>query len=204
MLLEGTPELPLMPKRVLSAFIAFARDNVQPKLTEASHAQLASSYVELRRARGSGKTVSATLRQLESMIRLSESRARMRFSSIVTVEDVIESKRLISAALKEAATDPRTGLISLDMFSAPDPHKGSMESCMAKLGSIIERRYIAIGRKTATVHELRLALSEAMVGMRPLPPTQFIELLALMSGGELVASFTATTVTFGGAAVAST
>nr|CCC95790.1 unnamed protein product [Trypanosoma congolense IL3000] len=195
--LEGTPESPYMPTRILSQYIAFARDNIHPRLMELSHKQLAQSYVEMRRARGNTRTVSATLRQLESMIRLAEARCRMRLGEAVTQEDVREAKWLISAALKEAATDPRTGRINLDVFTAPDPTRQTVEGSMLRLGRLIEQKYIAARQTTTTVSELRLALNESFgSSMRPLSLVQFMELLALMSGGDHVKSFTATTVTF--------
>lgn len=195
--LEGTADAPYMSPRILSQYIALARETVFPRLTEASHKQLATSYVEMRRARGNRRTVSATLRQLESMIRLAEARCKMRFGTEVTVEDVKEAKWLISAALKEAATDPQTGLINLDMFSAPDPTRQTVEGSMLRLEHIIDRHYIALGRSSASVNELRQALNESLgPGIRPLMTTQFMELLALMAGGEHVKSFTPTTVAF--------
>ncbi|KAH9586290.1 MCM protein [Trypanosoma melophagium] len=195
--LEGTVDAPYMPPRILSQYIALARETVHPRLTEASHKQLATSYVEMRRARGGTRTVSATLRQLESMIRLAEARCKMRFGASVSVEDVREAKWLISAALKEAATDPQTGLINLDMFSAPDPTRQTVEGSMMRLEHVIDRRYRPAGRTSVTVNELRLALNEALGGgVRPLAATQFMELLALMAGGEHIKSFTATSVTF--------
>ncbi|EAN80175.1 minichromosome maintenance (MCM) complex subunit, putative [Trypanosoma brucei brucei TREU927] len=197
--LEGTEEKPYMPARVLSQYIAFARENIHPRLTGASHKQLAASYVEMRRARGSTRTVSATLRQLESMIRLAEARSKMRLGDTVSVEDVREAKWLISAALKEAATDPRTGRINLDVFNAPDPTRQTVEGSMLRLEKLIEQRYISAGHTTATVSELRLALNESFgSSMRPLSIVQFMELLALMVGGDHVKSFTASTVSFAG------
>ena len=59
---------------------------------------------------GSDRRITATTRQLESMIRLSEAHARMRFSDRVELQDVEEANRLIREALKESATDPVTGL----------------------------------------------------------------------------------------------
>lgn len=63
------------------------------------------------------RRITATTRQLESMIRLSEAHARMRLSSEVTVEDVEEAVRLIRSALKQAATDTRTGLIDMSLLT---------------------------------------------------------------------------------------
>lgn len=54
-------------------------------------------------ARTQEKRITATTRQLESMIRLSEAHARMRFSERVELADVTEAFRIIREALKESA-----------------------------------------------------------------------------------------------------
>lgn len=51
------------------------------------------------------------------MIRLAEAHAKMRLSEIVTAEDVQEAVRLIKSALKQAATDARTGLIDMSLLT---------------------------------------------------------------------------------------
>lgn len=66
--------------------------------------------------RGS-KTITATPRQLESMIRISQALAKMRMSEFVTSADVHESIRLMKVATQTAATDPRTGTIDMDMIT---------------------------------------------------------------------------------------
>jgi DNA replication licensing factor MCM4 len=67
--------------------------------------------------RAAERRITATTRQLESMIRLSEAHAKMRLSSEVTPEDVDEAVRLIQSALKQAATDARTGLIDMGLLT---------------------------------------------------------------------------------------
>ena len=67
--------------------------------------------------RAAERRITATTRQLESMIRLSEAHARMRLSSEVTANDVNEAVRLIRSAIKQAATDSRTGLIDMGLLT---------------------------------------------------------------------------------------
>ena len=67
--------------------------------------------------RAAERRITATTRQLESMIRLSEAHAKMRLSSEVTEDDVLEAVRLIQSALKQAATDARTGLIDMGLLT---------------------------------------------------------------------------------------
>lgn len=76
-------------------------------LTEAASNALITAYVEMRKAgvdsRTQEKRITATTRQLESMIRLSEAHARMRWSEEVELVDVQEANRLIKSALRESA-----------------------------------------------------------------------------------------------------
>lgn len=67
--------------------------------------------------RAADRRITATTRQLESMIRLAEAHARMRLSTEVTAGDVEEAVRLIRSALKQAATDSRTGLIDMSLLT---------------------------------------------------------------------------------------
>jgi len=71
----------------------------------------------MRKLGQGSKTITATPRQLESLIRLSESLAKMRLSNVVERRDVAEAVRLIKEAQQSAATDPITGLIDLDLIS---------------------------------------------------------------------------------------
>ena len=90
-------------------------------LTPAAGTALADAYVAMRQLgddiRASERRITATTRQLESMIRLSEAHARMRLSSEVTAADVDEAVRLIRSAIKQAATDARTGLIDMGLLT---------------------------------------------------------------------------------------
>ncbi len=62
--------------------------------------------------------ISATPRQLESLIRLAQAKARLRFSKYVEKEDVDEAVRLIEVATLQAAVDPKTGLIDMDALGS--------------------------------------------------------------------------------------
>ncbi len=87
----------------------------------------------MRGQSGSKNTISATPRQLESLIRLSEARARLRFSQYVEIEDVDEAIRLIKVATQQAATDPVTGKIDMDMITT-----GMATSSRQKLNVMVD------------------------------------------------------------------
>ncbi|GBP35577.1 DNA replication licensing factor MCM4 [Eumeta japonica] len=98
-------------------YIAFAKEHVQPALSEAAQQRLIDAYVDMRRV-GSGRgQISAYPRQLESLIRLAEAHARLRLSHTVELQDVDEAARLHREALKQSATDPASGRIDVGILT---------------------------------------------------------------------------------------
>ena len=63
------------------------------------------------------KTISATTRQIESLIRLAEAHARMRLSDRVQVQDAEEAVRLMHVATQRAATN-KDGLIDFSRIQS--------------------------------------------------------------------------------------
>ncbi|KAG9322242.1 hypothetical protein KVV02_001982 [Mortierella alpina] len=117
--LEDAPETGgshIIPIDTLTSYISYARNHCHPVLTEEAGSTLIQCYLDLRKL-GGGKQITATTRQLESMIRLSEARAKLRLSLLVEKEDVEEASRLIREGLKESAMDPRTGLLDMDLLT---------------------------------------------------------------------------------------
>ncbi|XP_043708662.1 DNA replication licensing factor MCM4 [Telopea speciosissima] len=105
----------------LTAYVSYARMHIHPQLSDEAAEELTRGYVEMRR-RGnfpgsSKKVITATARQLESLIRLSESLARIRFSESVEKQDVAEAFRLLEVALQQSATDHSTGTIDMDLIT---------------------------------------------------------------------------------------
>ncbi|XP_076000568.1 DNA replication licensing factor MCM4 [Genypterus blacodes] len=102
---------------VLRDYIAYARTYIAPRLSEEASQALIEAYVDMRKI-GSGRgMVSAYPRQLESLIRLAEAHAKVRFSEKVETIDVEEAKRLHREALKQSATDPRTGFVDISILT---------------------------------------------------------------------------------------
>ncbi|KAJ5353023.1 hypothetical protein N7452_001997 [Penicillium brevicompactum] len=125
MYLEDNPEnassSEILPVEFLTSYITYAKTHCQPVITPAAGNALADAYVAMRKLgddiRAQERRITATTRQLESMIRLSEAHARMRLSPEVTAGDVDEAVRLIRSAIKQAATDSRTGLIDMGLLT---------------------------------------------------------------------------------------
>lgn len=144
----------IISKEVLAAYISRARKHIVPKLTEAAENELVSAYTKMRSGNAAGKgTISATPRQLESLIRLSESFARMVYSEEVTAENVIEAVKLMEIATQAAATDPTTGQIDMMLLttglSAADRNKEMQQ--LESIKDLLSRKQ---GQRAITVMSL--------------------------------------------------
>ncbi|CAL8467630.1 g7168 [Coccomyxa elongata] len=105
-----------IPINTLRDYIAFARNNCHPELSPEAATDIVDGYMNMRRMGSSRKTITATPRQLESLIRISEALARMRLSPTVERADAAEALRLMQVAIQQAATDPVTGAIDMDLI----------------------------------------------------------------------------------------
>ena len=106
---------------------------MQPKIPDYVVGDIVQNYVNMRNMGNSKKTITATPRQLESMIRLAESIAKMRLSETVERSDVEEALRLIKTAMQQSATDPTTGEIDMDIIAT-----GISSSTTEKVKGIID------------------------------------------------------------------
>lgn len=87
----------------------------------------------MRNRGNASKTITATPRQLESMIRIAEALAKMRLNKVVEKRDVEEAVRLINHALQQAATDPNTGEINMDIITT-----GQIKTSQERLRAICD------------------------------------------------------------------
>lgn len=110
----------ILPVEFLTLYISYARSKIQPVISQEAAQELVECYVAMRAlgqdVRSADKRITATTRQLESMIRLAEAHAKMRLAEIVTRDDVREANRLIQSALKTAATDAN-GRIDMSLLT---------------------------------------------------------------------------------------
>jgi DNA replication licensing factor MCM4 len=106
----------ILTKSDLALYITYAKRHCNPKLSQEATQRLLEGYLDMRKLGSNRKVITATPRQLESLIRLSEALARMKLSNVVTRADVEEAIRLIRVATHQAATDPTTGQIDMDLL----------------------------------------------------------------------------------------
>lgn len=106
---------PPIPPDFLKKYIGFANRYVIPQLTPEAAEVMEDFYVDLRKsAEGGAAPVPITARQLESLVRLAEARARMALRPKVTKEDAQAAVRLMQESLRMVAFDTVTGKIDID------------------------------------------------------------------------------------------
>ncbi|CAI9768795.1 unnamed protein product [Fraxinus pennsylvanica] len=90
---QTDPEI--IPQELLKKYITYAKLNIFPRLHDADLDKLTQVYAELRRESSHGQGVPIAVRHIESMIRMSESHARMHLKQHVTQEDVDMAIRVL-------------------------------------------------------------------------------------------------------------
>jgi len=118
---ENTVDYEIEPE-LLRKYIAYARKNVNPQLTDEANEILREFYVNTRNSNPEEQgAVPITARQLEAIIRLSEASAKIKLKEFVEKEDAEKAVRLQMACLKEVGVDPETGEIDADIVSGGTP-----------------------------------------------------------------------------------
>ncbi|KRY60512.1 DNA replication licensing factor MCM4 [Trichinella britovi] len=119
-------ESELLDMSLLKDYITYAKATCFPILNEEARDYLVEKYVEMRKGGNiSHGQICAYPRQLESLIRLGEARAKIRLSPVVERKDVEEAYKLTlhmkcslyKEALKQSATDPTTGKVDINILA---------------------------------------------------------------------------------------
>ena len=178
-----------MSAKNLSEYISYAKQHINPTISDEAATALVSGYVEMRRLGGSvtnasKKLITATPRQLESLIRLSEAHARLHFREVVGREDVDEAIRLMNVATQKAATDPRTGTIDMDMISTGVSTAGRLlnDALAAALKEMLRERGL-LGKNISFIELLKAAEDHTQ---QQIDDDQLSEALRLMVDDEVL------------------
>lgn len=143
-------KIPPIDQRTIKQYILHAR-HLKPTLPPAVTAKIQGFYMSIRkqgREPDNKNSIMITLRQLESIIRVTEAHARLHLRDEATEEDADVAISLIKRSLQTAGMDPDTGTINLATWYQKTPE------------SYVERR-------DATVKIIQL-LKEGSKGEAPL------------------------------------
>lgn len=106
---------PVIPSDLMRKYIAYARKNCHPKLTQEAGEIIKNFFVDLRsKAVGGEAPIPITLRQYEALIRLAEASAKVQLREEVTREDALRAINLMKASLREFGFEYETGMYDID------------------------------------------------------------------------------------------
>ena len=107
---------PTIEPDLLRKYIAHAKRNCFPTMSEEAKEEIQDFYVNLR-ARGSDEdaAVPVTARKLEALVRLAEASARIRLSDTVAQADAARAVDIVRYCLEDIGMDPETGELDADM-----------------------------------------------------------------------------------------
>ncbi|GMH34114.1 hypothetical protein BSKO_01948 [Bryopsis sp. KO-2023] len=108
--LKPNEEASLLPTQLLRKYIAYARMYVTPRLSNDAKTVLQTFYLHLRQSASPVDGTPVTARQLESMVRLAEGRAKLELRELVTKKDAEEVVELMKEILYDKFID-ETGMM---------------------------------------------------------------------------------------------
>ena len=101
---------PEIEPELFRKYIAFAKRNCFPIMSEEAQEEIKKFYVGLRSVREAGGPIPVTARKLEALVRLAEASAKVRLADVVEKKDAIRVIELVRSSLEKVGIDPETGM----------------------------------------------------------------------------------------------
>jgi replicative DNA helicase Mcm len=139
---------------LLRKYVSFAK-GIKPALSVEAAKQLSDFYLAMRAASETeGSPVAITARQLESLVRISEARARVALRKEVTSEDAAAAITLMKRSLEEVGIDLSSYKVDIDLIMTGRP-KSMRDRLHIILSTLMDMEKITgIVEKDALVTEL--------------------------------------------------
>ena len=150
-MVPGEPVDPV-PPQCLKKYIAYARRYVQPKLTPAAAKILQTFYLELRAQHQTADSTPITTRQLESMIRLTEARAKLELREECEEQDAMDVVEIMKSSMVDTFSD-QIGVLD---FSRSQMGSGmSSRGAGKKFIQALQRQADRLQKNVFTVDEMK-------------------------------------------------
>jgi len=127
--------VPVFEPDFLRKYVAYAKRNIYPVMTDEALEILKNYYVDFRNS--SEDSITFTPRQLEAFVRLSEASAKIRLSQEVTINDAKRAIYIIDQYLRRVGMDRETGKFDIDIIATGISH--SQHDRMRSIMDVIQR-----------------------------------------------------------------
>uniref|UniRef100_A0A0K2TGH0 Minichromosome maintenance 8 n=1 Tax=Lepeophtheirus salmonis TaxID=72036 RepID=A0A0K2TGH0_LEPSM len=148
---NNSKQMRMIPSDLMRKYIAYARRYVFPKLQPDACKVLQDFYIDLRKQRSSDVTP-ITLRQLESMIRLTEARAKLELREKANREDAEDVIEIMKSSMVDVYKD-QNGV--LDFSRSQNGSGMSNRSSAKKFVIILQKQATRLRKNIFTVEEMR-------------------------------------------------
>lgn len=141
-----------IPAQLLRKYVGYARKYVHPKIGKEAATVLQEFYLELRKQHQTQDSTPITTRQLESLIRLTEARARLELREEATKEDANDVIEIMKYSMVDTYSDQYGGLdFRRSQHGSGMSGRSQPKKFVAALQKIAEQTYNSI----FTVPQLR-------------------------------------------------
>ena len=149
-----SPVEPPMPIELLRKYVSYAK-GIKPALTPEALQRLKDFYLAMRSASETeGSPVAITARQLESLVRIAEARARAALRKEVLAEDAETAIAIMKRSLEEVGIDLSSYKIDIDIIMTGKP-KSVRDKLQTVLSTLMDmEKETGIVEKTALLNEL--------------------------------------------------
>jgi replicative DNA helicase Mcm len=160
-----SPVEPPIPLELLRKYISYAKA-IKPALTKEALQRLKDFYMAMRSASETeGSPVAITARQLESLVRTTEARARSALRKEILAEDAEAAIAIMRRSLEEVGIDVSSSRIDIDLIMTGKP-KSLRDKLQTVLSTIMEmERETGLVEKVALLNELeekyKISIGEA-------------------------------------------
>jgi replicative DNA helicase Mcm len=163
---------PVIPERILRKYVAYAKRNYFPVLTEEAADKLRLFYQELRNQQGA---IAITPRQIEALIRLAEASARLHLSTEAGVQDAERAINIFKRYLHTVGWNEEAGTFDIDIIAAGA--SSSQQDRMRRILEIIRRLNAESGGEGAKRGDIE---KEAIGSMPSIPGPKVEEALKIL------------------------
>jgi replicative DNA helicase Mcm len=149
-----TPVEAPVDAELLRKYVSFAK-GVKPELSEEALKRLSEFYLAMRSASETeGSPVAITARQLESLVRVAEARAKVALRPTVTPEDAEAAIAIMKRSLEEVGIDMSNFKVDIDLIMTGRP-KSIRDRLGIVISTIVEMEKVSgIVERDALVNEL--------------------------------------------------
>jgi replicative DNA helicase Mcm len=166
----AVPVEPPIPPDLLRKYVSYAK-SFKPVLTDEALSRLRDFYLTMRSASETeGTPIAITARQLESLVRLAEARARVALRKEILAEDTEAAVAIMKRSLEEVGIDVSSHKMDIDLIMTGKP-KSLRDKLGVVLGAIVsleketgmvEKR--ALLEKLETEYDVTGAEAERLIG----------------------------------------